>query len=252
MIDTAKIDKLVGLLERLNSGEAPDELKEEAQDFLSQIGPVDLSAAEQKLAESGRDPEELQRLCEVHMEMLGDEVEEMKADLPAGHIVSTLVKEHDHILVFINELDELNESLQEMDRYDPERQEWGRLRHIAQHLVDTEPHHKREEEVLFPELEKRGVTGPPNIMRLEHEQLRPQKKLLQKLSQQVGEMDFSVFKDKVKSVVEFVAPTLRDHIFKENNILYPTAVRLIDDPGLWEKLKDEADDLGYCCFTPEE
>lgn len=251
MNDTEKVDKLVGLLERLNAGEAPEAVKDEAREFLSEIGPEDLSLAEQKLVESGLNAGDLHQLCEVHMEMLGDEVEEMKAELPPGHVVHTLVEEHDHILGFLDELEELNETIQDMEKYDPDRAEWERLQHIAQHLVDTEPHHEREEEVLFPELEKRGVTGPPNIMRLEHDQLRPQKKLLKELADEVSDMDFNMFKRKVDAVVEFVVPTLRDHIFKENNILYPTAVRLIEDDSLWEKMKHDADEVGYCCFTPE-
>ena len=26
--------------------------------------------------------------------------------------------------------------------------------------------------------------------------------------------------------------------------------RLIEDEDLWEKLKEESDEMGYCCFTP--
>ena len=45
---------------------------------------------------------------------------------------------------------------------------------------------------------------------------------------------------------------MRDHIFKENNILYPTAVEIIDDESVWEQMHHDADKIGYCCFTPRE
>ena len=44
----------------------------------------------------------------------------------------------------------------------------------------------------------------------------------------------------------------RDHIFKENNILYPTSLEVIQDADTWQKLKDACDKIGYCCFTPEK
>ena len=50
-----------------------------------------------------------------------------------------------------------------------------RTTHIAKHLLGAKAHRQREEQVLFPELEKRGVFGPPQVMRMEHEDLRNQK-----------------------------------------------------------------------------
>jgi hypothetical protein len=35
---------------------------------------------------------------------------------------------------------------------------------IAEHPVKTESHHRREEQVLLPELEKRGIEGPPSAL----------------------------------------------------------------------------------------
>ncbi len=46
--------------------------------------------------------------------------------------------------------------------------------------------------------------------------------------------------------------TLRDHIFKENNILYPMAVQVILEPEKWADMKLKCDEIGYCCFTPSE
>jgi|GEM_PF-1928779 len=43
---------------------------------------------------------------------------------------------------------------------------------------------------------------------------------------------------------------LRDHIFKENTILYPAAFRAIRDPKVWDDILHKCDEIGYCCFTP--
>ena len=190
-------------------------------------------------------------LCSAHMEMLGDELQSMKANLKPGHVIHTLVCEHDMILGFLDKLEKTNQTIQEMNNFSRDSEEFDILKHIADHLIGAEPHHQREEEILFPELEKRGVFGPPQIMRMEHEQLRARKKTLKELSDTVEQLDFNSFKKQLDTTVRFIVPTLRDHIFKENNILYPTALKVITDEELWKKLKEACDEVGYCCFTPE-
>jgi DUF438 domain-containing protein len=94
-------------------------------------------------------------------------------------------------------------------------------------LLDAEPHHQREEQALFPELERRGVTGPPRIMRLEHVELRQRKHALQELAQAAETMPYADFKERLNEVTTYLVFNLRDHIFKEDNILYPTAAQTI-------------------------
>lgn len=244
------IEKLTELLKRINTGEDPAKVKEEAKQYLATIDPTDLSLAEQKLIEAGLAPEDLRHLCVAHMEMLGDELEKMKTNLIPGHVIHTLVCEHEIILSFLDELEKVNQFIQKMNNYNSEREEFKKLTHIADHLVGAEPHHQREEGVLFPEMEKRGVFGPPRIMRMEHEELRAHKKELKELAESVDKIDFKIFKERLKEVAEFITFTLRDHIFKENNILYPTALQVIAKDEVWHNMRLQADKIGYCCFTP--
>ena len=244
------IDELTKILERLNSGEDPAKVKAEAKQLLSTVDPADLSIAEQQLVEKGLDPEELRKLCPLHLELLDDQSAELKAKLPRGHVIATLVNEHDTILCFLDDLDFVNQSIQKMDGYKPERDEFRRLRHIAEQLIGAEPHHQREEEILFPELEKRGVYGPPMVMKGEHTELRRYKHKLLELAKTVSHIDFRDFAKQLDEVVRFLVPMLREHIFKENNILYPTALEVIDNTEVWLRLKADCDKIGYCCFNP--
>ncbi|MFQ6000104.1 MAG: DUF438 domain-containing protein [Anaerolineae bacterium] len=246
-----KVDKLTGLLKRLNAGEDPASVKREAQEFLASIDPKELSLAEQKLIEAGLAPEDLRHLCSAHMEMLGDEVERMKEDLKPRHVIHTMVSEHERILGFLDELEKANQTIQQMGSYNGEREEFKKLMHIAEHLVGAESHHQREEDVLFPEVEKRGVFGPPQVMRMEHKELRRRKEELKELAETVDRVDFDTFKERLDAVAKFITFTLRDHIFKENNILYPTALQVIQEDEIWDEMRLKCDRIGYCCFTPE-
>jgi hypothetical protein len=246
-----KVEQLTEILKRLNSGQDIAKVQEEAKDFLATIDAKDLSIAEQNLLDEGLSPDDMQRLCSVHMELLKDQVKKMTAELAPGHVVSTLVSEHESILCFLDTLDTVNGAIQGMESYNAEREEFKKLTHIAEHLVAAELHHQREEEILFPELESRGVHGPPMMMRQEHTQLRQYKKRLKELAADPAQFDFSEFKERLNETVDLIVPMLREHIFKENNILYPTAVEVIDDESIWARLKDKCDKRGYCCFTPQ-
>ncbi|MEW6328626.1 MAG: DUF438 domain-containing protein [Candidatus Micrarchaeota archaeon] len=245
------VEKLTHILKRLNAGEDPEKLRGEAQEFLASVDPADLSIAEQKLMEAGLAPEDLRHLCSAHLGMLGDELDRFKKSLEPGHVIHTMVCEHDRILGFLDELEKVNKKIQKMKNYRRKSGDFKTLMHIAEHLVGAEPHHKREEEVLFPELEKRNVYGPPQVMRMEHEELRRRKKELRTLAKNADKIEFEEFKKKLDSTSRLIVMTLRDHIFKENNILYPTALRVIEDKKIWDRMRAECDRIGYCCFTPK-
>ena len=189
-----KVQELTQLLKRLNSGEDPARVKEEAKEFLSTIDAADLSIAEQQLLDEGLSTADLHNLCTLHLQMIGDQVGKLVASLPPGHVISTLVGEHETILCFLDELWWLNDCIGKMETYDPDDDKFRKLAHIASHLVAAELHHQREEEILFPALEEREVYGPPAIMREEHARLREKKQELEKLADNVSEMDFADFK----------------------------------------------------------
>lgn len=112
----------------------------------------------------------------------------------------TLIAEHDKILEFLTELEELNSKIQKLEVYDSSLKEFEVLKTIANNILDAENHHQREEQVLFAEMEDRSITGPTRIMRMEHEDLRAKKKLLKQVADEVSTLEFNKFKEKVDEV----------------------------------------------------
>lgn len=163
-------------------------------------------------------------------------------NLPKEHPINTLMAEHTEILKFLDELKVLSDQFSAGDR--------EKLQSIAHHLEAAEKHHQREEDVLFPEMEERGMSGPPQAMRVEHTQLRAKKKELNDLAQ-TEIADLAKFQKSLKEIADFLVPNLREHIFKEDNMLYPMALQAITDAETWTKIKEKCDKIGYCCFTPD-
>ncbi|MCR1899609.1 DUF438 domain-containing protein [Irregularibacter muris] len=249
-MDNKRIEKLTTVLERLNTEGVTEELRKEALDIVSNIDPIELSIAEQKLIEGGMDPQNLRHLCDVHMEVLKDELESMKTKIEPGHVIDTLIIEHEKIKEFLTELEEINFKIQKMQSKDEDSEIFKKLLEVAEQILDAENHHKREEDVLFPEMEKRNITGPTRIMRMEHDDLRNRKKVLKDAAENVETMDFELFQSTVDETAKYIIFNLRDHIYKENYILYPTAIDAIQEKELWKDMKNRCDQVGYCGFTP--
>lgn len=180
-----------------------------------------------------------------------EELKALKANVPVGHPLSTLISEHEEILKILDRLDEVNAEIQKLEEFDDNNPLFEELKDIGTKLLDTEKHHTREEETIFPEVDKSGVTGPTRIMRMEHDDLWPHKEEIDKLAKNAADMNFTEFKEELSSHAEYVVVTLRDHIFKENNILYPTAKDVIEE-GKWDEIKSKSNEIGYCSFTPAE
>lgn len=214
------------------------------------ITPQELSLAEQQLIREWVDPQELRHLCEVHLRVLSGEVQSFRASLPAGYPVHTLMAENEVILETLDELEEMNRAAQQADEIAAEHVEG--LKHIATHLVEAEPHHQREEETIFPELAQRAVMAPPRIMRMEHNDLRQRKHALLELTEGAETIPYADFKERLSDLARYLVFHLRGHIFKEDSILYLTAVQVVTDPAVWRAIKTQSDEIGYCCFTPTE
>lgn len=251
-MDNNKIENLTRVLKKLNEEGATPELRNEASKIVSEINPLELSVAEQRLVEEGMNPQDLRHLCTIHMEVLKGELEKIKTRIEPGHVIFTLIAEHEMLLKFLDELDELNSRIQKIDNFDAGKDEIEKLKTVAFNLLDAENHHQREEKVLFVEMENRNITGPTRIMRMEHDDLRGKKRRLKDIAENACNIDFNEFKNMLDHTAKYIVFNLRDHIFKENYILYPTALDSIEDVTLWTDMKNRCDGIGYCGFTPKQ
>lgn len=251
-MDNKKIEKLTQILQKLNQEGVTEALRKEALDIVANISPIELSIAEQNLIEKGMNPQDLRHLCDIHMEVLKDELDKIKTKIEPGHVVHTLIAEHDKILEFLTQLEEINLKIQKSESYDSALEQIEALKTVTFNILDAENHHQREEKVLFTEMEDREITGPTRIMRMEHEDLRSKKKFLKVVAEEASNSNFIEFKAKVDDTSKYIIFNLRDHIFKENYILYPTAIEAIKGKETWQDMKKRCDEIGYCGFTPKQ
>lgn len=145
--------------------------------------------------------------------------------------VEILYEEHDHILTMLNILEKIVDQAENTGHLDPS--------HIGKVVIFLKGyadgcHHGKEEDMLFPALVDAGIpreNGPVEVMLHEHTVGR---EFIAGMSQSL-----EGYKAGTPSMLEGIMANarnyidlLRNHIAKENRILFPMAERVLDGDEL--------------------
>jgi hemerythrin-like domain-containing protein len=95
-------------------------------------------------------------------------------------------------------------------------------------LYADRQHHGKEEDLLFPALEKNGMPhgGPVGVMLMEHQIGRSHIARMAKAAEAYKNGDHSAGAEWADAALDYVA-LLREHIAKENDILFVMAERIL-------------------------
>ena len=239
------------LIKQLHAGAPPQEVKERFKQFIEDATPIEISKIEQELIEEGMPREKIQRLCDIHLAVFREQLGKQKMDIPLEHPISILMEEHKIMLQLAEELEGIANKIQKATDMSHVEDKQLKLKHIAEDLQDSEKHYLREENVLFPILEKHGITEPPAIMWTEHNQIRDKKKQLRHLIEDYSAVEFQDFKGQLAEIAGSLRNLFSNHFFKENNILFPAALQVITDYE-WKEIRMEFDEIGYCLYLTKD
>ncbi|TET81915.1 DUF438 domain-containing protein, partial [candidate division TA06 bacterium] len=239
------------LIKQLHAGVSPDEVKEKFRGVLKDIDPIEIAQVEEELINEGLPRQEIQKLCEVHLAVFKESLEKPKSDVPSGHPIHILLKEHELVKGFVAGISVLLPKVEQAKDLAGIEDELSKIGELLTHLKEYGRHKVREENTLFPYLEKHGLAQPPAIMWTEHDEQREEIKEASKTLENKEILGFEEFKGKLLSHLKNLTDLIPNHFYKEENILFPAALRLIGD-GEWREIRASMDDLGYCYFTPED
>lgn len=252
MSDLAENKKkmLKEVLNQLHGGASAQEVKEKFKEVLEGTSSEDIARIEQELVKEGMPRERLQKLCDVHLAVFAEQVQSQELHIPASHPINILMEEHKILLERAERMGTLVKMIEEACDVVYVGDALTELQNIVKDFSDAEKHYLREENVLFPLMEKHGVTEPPAIMWMEHSQIRDMEKKLRSLVEKWNTMSFYDFKTQLSETSKPMCGTLPSHFFKESNILFPTALQMVAGEE-WEEARKDFDEIGYCCFTPK-
>ena len=244
-----KMKMLEQIIKQLHDGVPPHQVKEQFKHVLESTSPEEIARIEQELVKEGMPREELQKLCDVHLAVFGDQLQEQNVQIPPEHPLSILMEEHKILTQHSKKLETIARLVEGACDFVYVGDALEELQKIAEDFVDAEKHYLREENVLFPVIEKHGITEPPAIMWIEHNQIREKKKDLQKLAKEWNTMTYQNFKSQFDETSAALCSLLPSHFSKENSILFPAALHVVTEDE-WVEVRKEFDEIGYWKYTP--
>ncbi|WP_312459530.1 DUF438 domain-containing protein, partial [Proteiniclasticum sp.] len=156
---------LKGMILKLHDGVDPEEVKKEFRANFTGVSSFEITQMEQGLVEEGMPVEEIQRLCDVHADIFKGSVDEVhtrsKEEESIGHPVR-VIREENYALT--NLLEEDLEPKMEAFINHPEAPIKNLLLQDINLLWDIDKHYSRKENVIFPYMEKYGMSAPPKVM----------------------------------------------------------------------------------------
>jgi len=146
--------------------------------------------------------------------------------------IAGFLQEHD---VTLTHLSSLNRATRSLAEHGYSEEAMGRVRTAVQFLAaEVGEHNAREEEALFPVLE-RYVEGPTRVMREEHKELKRELRKLQTATRAVRSARASAATLRtLRARAQTVIQRFVNHIHKENHILFPLVQKFLTRDALRE------------------
>ncbi len=237
-MDQKKKIQLKEIIEKLHSGASPESVKEEFLREFGQVSAEDLAAAEKQLMEEGMALEQVQKLCDVHAFVFEDTLQSVskskQVDTIPGHPAFVFKGENAGLQAFLAK--EFEPALAAFAKDSSEKNTTA-LHQAVKSLSKLHVHYQRKENLLFPYLEKAGITAPPKVMWGVDDEIRA-------LWKEV----LSDLPSKGKAVlptVEKLLEQVKSMITKEDNILMPMLLENLDSDD-WLTVARDSADIGYC------
>lgn len=233
------------LIMELHDGKSVDQVKERFAKLIEGVTTSEISEMEQNLIMEGMPVEEVQRLCDVHAEVFKGSIEDIHKPVEAsqmpGHPIHTLEIENKRIKKLIEE--EIKPHLDDLEN-SGDKTRLPALAEAMEKLWQIDKHYSRKENLLFPYLEKYGITAPPKVMWGVDDEIR----------NGIKEMK-SLLKDdnvSIENLIQKARETINkssEMIFKEENILIPMAMDTLTEDE-WLSIAKESKEIGYTLIDP--
>ncbi|MBD3401955.1 DUF438 domain-containing protein, partial [candidate division GN15 bacterium] len=127
----------------------------------------------------------------------------------------------------------------------------GHLRLRFSRLADVGKHYSRKENLLFPFLEQKGITGPPTVMWGKDDEVRAAVRAALEALDYEGEISAGDAKGMIELVLQPAVDAVREMIFKEEEILFPMCLDKLTEAE-WYSIYQQSPEIGFCIYDPTD
>jgi len=236
------------LILKLHAGESEDEVRRQLLQSLSSIPYGEVVEVEQELISEGLPEEEVLDLCDAHSAVLEGRVDlSGQMEIPEGHPVDVMLQENKELGKVVGQIFQVLADVEQYEQLNI-NEVVLKIRGLYNSLYDVDKLYQRKEYLLFPYLEKEGITGPPKVMWGKHDEIRE----LIKGSIELLQVPDISREDLLVSADIILKPAARQVIEmgqKESEILFPMAMDKLTEAD-WYEIKKQSLEIGYCMYDP--
>ncbi|MEM3986366.1 MAG: DUF438 domain-containing protein [Candidatus Methanomethylicia archaeon] len=226
------------ILKELHRGVSIDVLKEKFSDVLKSISPMEIPLIEQELVKEGIPIQEILKLCDLHVALFRDFlVSRELSNIPKGHPLELLLKENEYLLKGAEALNIYAMALTKAVGDDERKSLYSSIRDVLNDLRKIRIHYRKIQMLIFPYLERRGITAVPRVLWGREDEVIVKMRSLFRL------MDSMDYQEISKRAIE-LANAISEIIFRENRILFPAVWSLFSE-GEWAAFMNEANRIGW-------
>lgn len=237
-------ERIVEILTLLHEGGSFEAAKELFNQEFDGVDVTEITAAEKALIQSGLNPQEIQRLCNIHAAVFKGSINEIhRSNLEheqPGHPIHTLKLENQVLQSLLT--DEIDDLLLKIKAGDWTQKE--RLLKALKDLRQIDKHYARKETLIFSYMEKYGISAPPKVMWGVDDDIRDMVKALIQLAE-----DERAAYNPIATKWEETKNEIEEMIFKEEEIMAPMTLDVFSLSD-WEKIAADSFDIGFA-FIPE-
>lgn len=235
-------NKIVEILKLLHQGGSFEEAKAIFDQTFASVDVSEITSAERELIASGLNPMEIQNLCNVHAAVFKGKIKKDQTETPdqeqPGHPVQVLKLENMIITSLLK--DELLPCLKKWQQDGQDSEYLARMQRSLHDLLTIDRHYARKENLIFPLMDKYGITAPPKVMWGVDDRIRGLVKQANQLVNQVPLPD----KYQIETAIETANQEIVEMIFKEEEIMLPMVSEVFTMAD-WGLIARESDDIGY-------
>jgi DUF438 domain-containing protein len=242
---------LAAIIGRLHDGEPVSKVRRDFAKLIEGVSAGEIAEMEQSLVDGGMPVEEIQRLCEVHVEVFSKALEKGgRSHTMPGHPVHSYLAENREAARRIRSL------LGAARRLAYGGRDFSSAKAALADLRTIEVHYQRKENQLFPWLERKRFTGPSKVMWGKHDEIRAQFKAVaaeleaSEAASSAGDRRAAgTAAHSFRSEARKLAGKMRRMFFMEERILFPNALSRLSELE-WAEIRQGEDAIGFAWIQP--
>jgi len=202
-------EKLKALIQRLHKGEDRAKIEMEFRRDFAYVSGAEIAQMEYNLVSEGVSIEEIQSLCDVHASLFQGSIQQLHEDVLTVNPLTEFEEDNQRFQKLVDASERFIDDPNSITVIQPF------ILETSMALKNVEAHYTKKENILFPMLEKNGITTVPQVMWGVDNKIRDG---LRRLHEQLNDTaDVSDLLISFRSILTMV----KEMIIKENKILFP-------------------------------